>query len=988
TLHPPGPHTPLPTYPFQHHHYWLNPTTTPTNHHHTGHPLITAAIELPGSQGLVLTGRLSTSTHPWLADHAVLGTVLLPGAALVDIALHAGEQVGCARLDELTLDSPLVLSAQDSAELRVQVDAPDGEGRRAFTVHSLPAGDGDGHAEWTRAATGLLAPAASTASTSLTSATESPTEGAWPPPGADPVLVDGLYERLTGSGYDYGPLFQGLRAAWRDDDMLYAEVRLPEDTEADGFAVHPALLDAALHVRLAAAPDTPDNGLQLPFSWSGVTVHGTGARSLRVRMSLTDGATIGLVGVDAENRPVVTVEALATRPVDPVRLTAGREQLLSLRWIRLPLVETDGVSPTTALLGEDLFSTGLSPACGDLTELAEGPSVPDTVLACFAADGDADIVAETHRLTGRALELVQRWLAEESTAGSRLVVVTRGAVAAASHDDVADLPAAAVWGLIRSAQSEHPGRFALLDLDSADSGVHPDTAETPARAIEAAVAALADGDEPQIALRDGVPLAARLERSAPASTSASAPASAPAPASASASASESERRIDPDGTVLITGGTGTLAAHLARHLVTRHGARHLLLLSRRGPDAPGAEELRTELSALGARITVAACDTGDRDALGSVLADVPAEHPLTAVVHAAGVLRDATVANLTADRLGDVLRPKVDAAAYLHELTADAGLAAFVLFSSAAGTLGNAGQANYAAANAWLDALAHHRRAQGRPAVSLAWGLWTEASEMTGALGSADVGRLDRTGLAPVSVAEGLALFDAALGADREPHLVPAPLDRATLRRQAVDEEVPALFRELAPRPARRAADEGKSDWAQRFAGASDAEQDELLLDLVRTHIATALGHAAGEAIDPHRALKELGFDSLIAVDFRNRLGTATGLRLPATLAFNHPSAAAVATYLKERLGERGAPDGSAVLAELDRIESALRTASESSRQVFTERLRKLLDQHAEDSQRSGDSAVDAASDARAKDLTSATDDEMFHLIDNELGIA
>ncbi|MFD8009772.1 SDR family NAD(P)-dependent oxidoreductase [Streptomyces sp. NPDC059762] len=958
TLHHPGPHTPLPTYPFQHQHYWLNPTTpAPTGHHHTGHPLVTSAIELPGSQGLVLTGRVSTSTHPWLADHAVFGTVLLPGAALVDIALHAGARVGCARLDDLTLDSPLVLSAQGGAELRVQVDAPDEEGRRAFTVHFLPGGEQD--AEWIRAAAGLLMPA-----TSLASASSSSAEDAWPPPAAQPVPVDGLYERLAESGYDYGPLFQGLRAAWRDGDVLHAEVRLPEDAEAGGFALHPALLDAALHVRLAAGSDAPDDGLQLPFSWSGVTVHGTGARTMRVRMSLVDGSTIGLVGVDAENRPVVTVEALATRPVDPARLTAGRERLLALRWTGLPPVETDRAPVTTALLGEDLFATGLAPAYGDLAELARASSVPDAVVACFAAEEGADPVAEIHRLTGRALELVQRWLAEEATADSRLVVVTRGAVAAAPHDVVTDLPAAAVRGLIRSAQSEHPDRFALLDLDATDTSVRTDAGDAAAaRAIEVAVAALVGGDEPQIAVRGGAPLAARLERTA--------------------AASDGGRRLDPDGTVLITGGTGTLAAHTARHLVTRHGVRHLLLLSRRGLRAPRAEELRAELSALGARVTIAACDTGDRDALGSVLAGVPAEHPLTAVVHAAGVLRDATVANLTADQLGDVLRPKVDAAAHLHELTADADLAAFVLFSSAAGTLGSPGQANYAAANAWLDALAHHRRAQGRPAVSLAWGLWTDASEMTGALGSADVGRLDRTGLAPVSVAEGLALFDAALGTEGEPHLVPAPLDRAALRRQVADGGVPALFRDLAPRPARRAADDGRGDWARRFAGAGDEERDALLLDLVRTHIATALGHATGERIDPHRALKELGFDSLIAVDFRNRLGAATGLRLPATLAFNHPSAAAVAAYLKERLGAQdGSPDGSAILAELDRIESALRTASESSRQIFTERLRELLDQH------SPHSAVDTASDERAKDLASATDDEMFHLIDNELGIA
>ncbi|MFE3022456.1 type I polyketide synthase, partial [Streptomyces sp. NPDC059256] len=933
--------TTLPTYPFQHHHYWLNPTTpTPTHPHQTNHPIVTGVVELPGSQGLVLTGRVSTATHPWLADHAVFGTVLMPGAALVDIALHAGAHVGCERLDDLTSESALTLPAKGSTELRVQVNAPDEEGRRVFTIHSSLVGDQD--AEWICVATGALSP----------TALERSTEEAWPPPAADPVPLDGLYERLAERGYDYGPVFQGLQAAWREGDVLHAEVQLPEDVDADGFAIHPALLDAALHVRLAAGPGAPDESLQLPFSWSGVGVHGTGTRSLRVRISMADESTLAFVGVDAENRQVITVEALATRSVDPARLAAGHEQLLGLRWSELLPAEAEPTSAVeaTALLGEDVFDTGLAPAYNDPSEPAEGSAVPETMVACFQADGEADPIAEVHRLTEGALELVQRWLAEETTTESRLVILTRGAVATAPSDRVSDLPAAAVRGLIRSAQSEHPGRFALLDLDGAEASVH---------AIETAIAAFRNSDETQITLRDGVPLAARLGRTA--------------------TTPGAGRRLDPDGTVLITGGTGTLAAHTARHLVAQHGARHLLLVSRRGPEAPGAEELRTELSALGAQVAVVACDVGSRDALGSVLADVPAEHPLTAVIHTAGVLRDTTVVNLAADRLHEVLRPKVDAAWHLHELTQDADLAAFILFSSAAGTLGTPGQANYAAANTYLDALAHHRRTHGLPGTSLAWGLWTDTSDMTNTLSETDLDRLDTTGLAPMSVAEGLALFDAALETEREPHLMLAPLSQATLRRHVADGSLPTLFRDLAPRSVRRATDTGSNGWTKRFAEAKDEERDELLLDLVRVHIATALGHVTGEQIDPNRALKELGFDSLIAVDFRNRLGAAIGLRLPATLAFNHPSAAAVAAYLKERLGERSSRDEGVLLAELSRIESTLNTASESSRRVFTEQLRKLLDLH---------SAGDTASDSRANNLASATDDEMFHLIDNELGIA
>ncbi|MGO4425736.1 beta-ketoacyl reductase, partial [Streptomyces sp. MCAF7] len=253
--------------------------------------------------------------------------------------------------------------------------------------------------------------------------------------------------------------------------------------------------------------------------------------------------------------------------------------------------------------------------------------------------------------------------------------------------------------------------------------------------------------------------------------------------------------FDPDGTVLITGGTGTLGAVLARHLVGRHGVRHLLLASRRGPDAPGATELGAELAELGAEVTVRACDSGDRAALADLIARIPTGHPLTGVVHAAGVLDDATVSSLTPRHLDTALTPKADAAFHLHELTRHAQLRAFVLFSSAAGVLGAAGQGNYAAANAFLDALAEHRRAQGLPALSLAWGLWEQGSGMTGHLDGTDLARITRSGLAPLATEDALALFDAALVGDR-PCLVPARLD---LRGSSAAETSAPLLSRIAP---------------------------------------------------------------------------------------------------------------------------------------------------------------------------------------------
>ena len=357
--------------------------------------------------------------------------------------------------------------------------------------------------------------------------------------------------------------------------------------------------------------------------------------------------------------------------------------------------------------------------------------------------------------------------------------------------------------------------------------------------------------------------------------------------------------------MLITGGTGTLGALLARHLVTAHGARDLLLTSRRGPDADGATELAAELTALGAQVTIAACDVADRDALARLLADIPAEHPLTAVVHTAGVLDDATVEALTDEQLERVLAAKAGAAWHLHELTEHLPLAAFVLFSSVVATVGGAGQANYSAANAFLDALAAHRHARGLAAQSLGWGLWADATGMTGHLGDADVARMSRAGIGSFPAGQGLALFDAAVSLD-DAHLLPARLDLATLRAQA---SVPALFRKLIRVPARRAAaSEGGTSWAERLAALPPAEQDQAMLDLVRSRVATVLGHATAETIDAHRAFKDLGFDSLTAVELRNRLADATGLRLPATVVFDRPTVTAMAEFLRdELLGTRAA---------------------------------------------------------------------------------
>lgn len=439
-----------------------------------------------------------------------------------------------------------------------------------------------------------------------------------------------------------------------------------------------------------------------------------------------------------------------------------------------------------------------------------------------------------------------------------------------------------------------------------------------------------------------------------------------------------------EGTVLITGGTGTLGSALARHLVTEHGVRHLLLTGRRGPEAPGASALRSELEELGATVRIAACDAADRESLAGLLASVPSGQPLTGVVHAAGVLDDGVLASLTPEKVRAVLRPKADAAWNLHELTRDLDLSLFVLFSSASGLLGGAGQGNYAAANVFLDALAGHRRARGLPAVSLAWGMWEAASGMTGHLAGADRARIARGGLVPMSVPEGLALFDAAL-ADGRPLLVPAPLDGAGLRALAEAGPgtggVPAVLRSLVRAPAvRRAAGGARvpaSSAAQGLAALGGPERTQALLTLVREQVAAVLGHLTADDITADRAFKEIGFDSLTAVELRNRISAATGLRLPTTTVFDFPTP----TALAERLSALLAPEERTDAGELERLLESVTVDSEGFHEL-RERLRAALwrwDEQAAE-------PADGAGRTPDGDLDAATDEELFRALDEELG--
>jgi NADPH:quinone reductase-like Zn-dependent oxidoreductase len=1223
----------LPTYPFQRRRYWMDSAlngggdASAIGQSNPEHPLLAAAIEDPGNGGLLLTGRLSLATHPWLADHAVGGTVLLPGTALLELALRAAEQVGAQGIDELTLQAPLILLEPGAVAIQVSVSGPGEDGRREIAIHSRSeAADG----QWGQNASGFLSEQPAATPDALDS---------WPPPGAEPVEVDDLYDRLAEHGLEYGPAFQGLTAAWREGERIYAEASLPEEMahEAERYGIHPALLDAALHgIGLAAAEGSGE--LRLPFSWSGVSLQMQGARELRVKIEPGAEGEVSLSLADGAGAPLAVVGSLVSRPLDPSRLqlpSRGAKGLLGLEWAEVELAEVDTVATEAEL------------------------------LRCEVEAGVG--VAEAARKAAQsALGAVQRWLADESKSQARLALITKGAVAAGDGESP-DPAAAAVWGLVRSAQSEHPGRFALIDGDGT-------------AASEAALpAALALGaEEPQLALRERTALAARampatdtehslippsapwrldaLERGTLESLALIPSAEAPlgptevrvrvhaaglnfrdvlvalglypgeaviggegagvvvetgsevtdlAPgarvlgmfpnafgplataerdvlvpvpegwsfeqaaampivfatayfglrdlaglqrgekvlihagaggvgmaaigiarhlgaevfATASpgkwdvlrelgldddhiASSRELDfeakflettagggvdvvlnalagefvdaslallprggrflemgktdirdpervatdrpgvayrafdvteagpvrsgeilaaivelfergalrhspiatwdirrapqafrqlregrnvgklvlalpRAIDPERTVLITGATGGLGALTARHLVERHGARHLLLLSRSGAEAEGAAELLAELEALGAETTIAACDVSDREALERRLDSIPEEHPLGAVIHCAGVLADGTVESLGDEQIERVFAPKVDAAWNLHELTEGLDLSAFVLFSSAAGTMGGPGQANYAAANVFLDALAQRRQAAGLAGVSIAWGLWEREGGMAGGLDEADLARMRRGGIEALSDEQGLALFDAALRADR-PQALAVPVDVAGLGDLAASGALPPILSGLARAPKRRSSASGSL--VAKLAALPEGEHEAFVLDLVRGEVAAVLGYASVQEVEPGRAFQEMGFDSLAAVELRNRLNAATGLGLGATTVFDHPTPAALAGHLRALTERDAKPSVAAGLNQLELMLAVL-PAGDPGRSKLASHLRSL--------------AADLESDGRAEAgsadldrLESASDEELLEYIDEQVGSA
>ncbi|WP_433342978.1 type I polyketide synthase [Micromonospora sp. CA-111912] len=789
----------LPTYPFERRRFWRRPVAaagaSDLGLADAGHPLLGALVRLPDSGGLIATGRWSASLLPWSGGDE--SAVEVPEAALVELALWAGDLAGTPVVEELTIDRAVVLPRNGSLDVRILVGQPDAAHRRSLRVYSGPSGAGAAE-EWTPHATGTVAPA-----------TRSAAEVAGVP--------------AAGAA--------GATAEVALDDA--------ERPDAQRYDIHPALLDAA--VRTVLSPD------QRPKTWRGVRLLASGADTVGVRStSAGDGPAFRVELADPAGQPVLAVAELVAGQ------RASTADLFRLDWVDHPIPRDTSVP-------------GL--AAHYVTDAAGIADAPAALLIHEADVSDGDPRAAVVEV----LELIQAFLARPGEDDARLVIVTQ-------DDD--GIATSAVRGLVRSAQSEHPGRLVLVAADQA------------ARATASVIAAVRSG-EPQLRLRDNRVLVPRLARLRPV---------APSPAS---------RPLDPGGTVLITGGTGTLAAVTARHLVAEHGVRRLILAGRRGPEADSAAALHDELAGLGATVRLVAADVADREQVAALLATVGAEHPLTAVVHTAGVLDDAVITELDPHRVDAVFGAKVDAARHLDDLTRDLDLAAFVLYSSAAGVLGNPGQGNYAAANAALDAVARERRQAGLAAVSIAWGYWDRASGLTRHLSHADHRRNRDVGMIGLSDGDGMALFDQALraGDDAGAAVVAAGFDPVAL--QAADgSRVPSVLRGLVPAgqpvtPAGatvRPAPAAPASSSGRIGALPPAEQIDALVDLIRRQCSLVLGHASTDAIRLDRTFKDSGFDSLTALELRNRLAAATGLTLSPAMIFDYPRPRSLAAHLQAKL--------------------------------------------------------------------------------------
>ncbi|MEU8953156.1 beta-ketoacyl synthase N-terminal-like domain-containing protein [Streptomyces sp. NPDC048518] len=1038
----------LPTYAFQRRRYWLE---APAGGQDVaglglapaGHPLLGAAAELADGDVRLLTGRIGRHSHPWLAQHTLFGTPVVPASVLAEWALRAADEAGCAGVEDLTLRAPLTLPEDAGVQVQIVVGPADArDGHRDLHVYARPedgAGPDGGGVPWTCHADGQLVvePVRAAMGGLAGPAGEGSADEAWPPAGAEPVDLTGFYERAADAGVGYGPAYTGVRAVWRRGAELFAEAALPQEApDAAGFGIHPALLDAALHPALLgdrpAGREGRDIGqVWMPFALTGVSLWATGATSVRVRLTPLDDESAGTpgesgrtwrVGVsDPAGAEVLTCEGLVlvAAGAREVRAAGGRvSDLYELQWVPGVTVSADvagaGDARAGGACGWAVLGEGGYESLAALVAVVEGGgSVPSAVLVdvpvaeadlgagavgtadgagAAGAAGAADVVEEVRVGLAAARwtdDLVERWAGDARFADVPLVFVTRGAVAVG--DDRLPVPAvAAVRGVVEAARSTYPGRFLLVDtgVDGARAGEGG-----PDSDLERAVGVALAADEPQLALRAGEILVPRL--------------------AATGVADGEGRALDPDGTLLIAGSAGSAGAPIAavaEHVVRAGECRHLLLLADSHAEAPAPattelQSLAAELRSAGATVRLIEADPADPVALTEALAALHPDHPLTGVIHVTA----APTAGTPAPTFAEAWAASAGVTAALHRAaaqatTADRPLALFAVLSPAGASVGVHRSAADAAADAFREAVALRRHSAHTTGVALAYGPPSAPTSTPTAASASVPGQGASPHIKGTPPARVPTLLDAARAHGGRPLFGIRPAFGALAGEDAA--ALPAPLRTLvaARPPARRTAADRRppTDWSARLAGLSAAEQLRLLVDAVRAHAAAVLGRTDPAALRGDATFKQLGLDSLTSVELRNRLVEDTGLRLPTALVFRHPTPAALAGHLRERLtgpGEERAagapamtvdppPGAGSVLSDLTRMENALAALTGESSPLshgetdeITKRLEALLTRW-----RTTNTTADE-DDAAADRLKGASADQIFDFIDNELGV-
>ncbi|BBG29152.1 type I polyketide synthase [Zymobacter palmae] len=1164
----------LPTYPFQHRHYWLtlSENNAPTMRHSgtiaLSHAFLEQGVELADQSGWIFTGHVRPDEHPWIKEHRVHGDIAIAGAMTSEMIHHAGKQFGYGVVNDLVLQTLMTFPDGASADVQLRVELPNEHGQCKAAFYYRPRFDGNSdelEPTWIKHATLSLG-----ASPQQIPEWEDIDTTSWPPQGAEPLDMDDMYRHLR----SLGPAFRRLKAAWRSPEGVYFEADLTQDelNKIGRFDLHPVLLDTGLQAGFMNAPQAEDAPVHVLFMVSGLHIYAQGARSIRGLLTTDEVETNyehsehSVRLFDDTYTPVAEVKSFVLKSFDPQQARPPQYYRPPYRLLWKALEITDAKAsadiqwvipaastvPTTAAT---LAQQALSDIDDARAALTQAPQDGITALLCTGTEDESPVNA-AHQHLQQATEQLQRWLADAHTASRPMVWITRHAIATDDTEDVTDLAWAPLWGLIRTAQHEHPDRFLLIDLDEDErswqalpaaigtliaernsqgalrrgqlqvpkltrtvpaellplpagnhgtlvqkdassltasafawkddaqtslqpqqlriavraaalprAGFHTDTvAHGIAGVVEACghdVSAWQPGDRVMVishekglpvqlivsehdvlpqpaewtfaeaatsivpyteawqsltqhassitghrlliadasstqgtaaawlaealgadvhaitptgqlasaaeydsasihcvrpeeadqltdidvtlrqtdsdtALGRGkaltiAPLTSPLsfreeEAQALAATLASMPPLAPDATDVRYAAHALQRHalntdddralaftvpheLDQNGTVLITGATGALAQVAARHLASRLGMRHFLLASRRGPNAPQAERIVQDLNALGAEATLVACDVAKEEDVCALLDAVPAEHPLTAVLHAAGVVDTAMLDAMTPAQLHNVMRPKVDAAWHLHRLTRHSDLAAFVLYSTSVDLLTQKGQSGYAAANIFLDALAHHRRHQGLPASALAWGMWTERSEMGKQLGNELIDTIMTSGHLPLPTPQGLSYLISALGTGAESHatmLLPTRLHLAAFQ------DVPCLaplLTELSD-SATIARTAPQKNIAQQLAALSAEERRQRLLELAIQQVSEVLNHPDPSSIRSDVTFTSLGLDSLTSVETSQRLSALIGTRLPATIMFSHETPIALAEFLDSVLS---APNTAAI---------------------------------------------------------------------------